>query len=339
MVTEYYPPIGSTRPSTTVLSLTFSENVQKGSGNFTVISDSDHLTHAIINVSSSAVAITNNVVNITIPTLLDGRLYHVKISPSALDGFSTRSYAGITDRTWNFTTSLGAAPTLVSLTPADDATEVDNTRTTLVMVFNENVQPGAGTITVTRLNDGFVQSFQPTDLFYDGKTVTITVAPLGDTQAYVVDMPSGALLNFALKPFAGLTSQYSTDSAEVTALWNFYTAGSIVPTVVDFFPRIHTLVAVGTELRLTFSENIAKGTGNITVYSDSNGQVHKTLNLTSNTDVGIVSTVATLTIPKLGDGRLYHVIIAPTVFDSFSKKDFAGILDNTWNFTTTGTGR
>ncbi len=52
-----------------------------------------------------------------------GSGYHVEIAATAITDTSGNPFAGISDASsWNFTTADTAAPTVVALSPADDAT-------------------------------------------------------------------------------------------------------------------------------------------------------------------------------------------------------------------------
>ena len=96
-----------------------------------------------------------------------------------------------------------------STTPANDATGVADT-TTLVVVFSEEVQSGAGTIELRQTSDDSVlDSILASDAainFGDRTEVTLTGLSLsGETGGVYVYMPAGAFESLATGlPFAGL---------------------------------------------------------------------------------------------------------------------------------------
>jgi autotransporter-associated beta strand protein len=95
-----------------------------------------------------------------------------------------------------------------------------------------------------------------------------------------------------------------------------------------------TGVVGGANLVATFSENIVKGTGNITVKNLTDA----TQTTIAVTDAQVTVSGATLTInptANLLGGKNYAVQIAATAIDDTVGNSFAGITnDTTWNFTT-----
>ena len=93
-----------------------------------------------------------------------------------------------------------------------------------------------------------------------------------------------------------------------------------------------TGVAVGTNLVLTFSETVVKGTGNIEIKKVSDNSIVETIRcatVTAGTQVTIDPTVT------LVEATGYYVNIEATAFKDGSNNFYAGIADaTTWNFTT-----
>ncbi|NBR07863.1 MAG: hypothetical protein EBT92_19160, partial [Planctomycetes bacterium] len=119
------------------------------------------------------------------------------------------------------------APTLVTLSPADNATNLVPP-TTLVMTFNENIAKGVtGTIVIKKTSDNTtVESFNVATsgrIMVSNSTVTITPSvTLAYGTGYYVTVDSTALLDLAGNAFAGLSN--TTD-------WNFTTLS--IPGAVD----------------------------------------------------------------------------------------------------------
>ena len=107
--------------------LTFSEAVDRESGNITIKKSSDDSTVETIAVTNSKVTGTGSTqITIDPGTTLDGSTsYYLNIASTGFDDSSSNSYAGITDATTlNFTTADIGDPTLSSSSPADGATGV-----------------------------------------------------------------------------------------------------------------------------------------------------------------------------------------------------------------------
>jgi methionine-rich copper-binding protein CopC len=96
-----------------------------------------------------------------------------------------------------------------------------------------------------------------------------------------------------------------------------------------------TGVAVGANLVATFNENVALGTGDITLKNLTDG-TQTTIAVTDTTQVSISGAV--LTINPTADllaGKNYAIQIAATAIDDTAGNSFAGISDDTtWNFAT-----
>ena len=99
--------------------MTFSENVQVGSGNVTIYK-SDNTQVEAIDVTSGQVSVSGTAVTINPSSNLDSfQGYYVKVAATAFDDASGNSYAGINDTTtFNFTTGDGQAPTVLITGPS-----------------------------------------------------------------------------------------------------------------------------------------------------------------------------------------------------------------------------
>ncbi|GAB3361716.1 MULTISPECIES: Ig-like domain-containing protein [Giesbergeria] len=112
------------------------------------------------------------------------------------------------------------APTLLSRTPADNATAVA-AGANLVLTFSEAVQAGSGDLVIHNANGSVAQIIAITDttqVSVSGHTVTINpAADLAAGATYYVQMASGVLKDLAGNAFTGLTG---------STAWNFSTAVS-----------------------------------------------------------------------------------------------------------------
>ena len=92
-------------------------------------------------------------------------------------------------------------------------------------------------------------------------------------------------------------------------------------------------VVVGTNLVLTFSENVVAGTGNIVIKKVSDNSIVETIAASATVIAGAQVTIdPTVT---LAEATGYYVNIDATAFKDGSNNFYAGIADaTTWNFTT-----
>ena len=121
-------------------------------------------------------------------------------------------------------TSDNGAPTIATLAPADEATNVA-VASNLSLTFNENVQLNSGTIVIKKLADNaVVESFDvatSAQLAANGATVTINPSnDLALNTGYYVEIASGAIQDLAGNAFAGISGN---------STWNFTTASGVAP--------------------------------------------------------------------------------------------------------------
>lgn len=187
-----------------------------------ITADADE-TVETIDITSGSVSIVDDTVTIDIADLEASTGYYVEVDATAIENLASEPFAGIDDETtWNFATeepSDVTAPTVLTLTPADDATDVA-VDTTLVMVFDEDVQAVTGDVRVKLASDdSTVQTIDITSgsVSIDGDTVTITISELDPGTDYYVEVDATAIDDLADNSYAGI--------ADATT-WNFSTVSN-----------------------------------------------------------------------------------------------------------------
>ncbi|MCY2990858.1 MAG: Ig-like domain-containing protein, partial [Planctomycetota bacterium] len=139
-----------------------------------------------------------------------------------------------------------------------------------------------------------------------------------------------------------------TQTVTITASATGFTNGSdtlqvtdndgdvIPPTITSLLPADNaTGVVVGTNLVITFNENVQKGDGNIVVKKTSDNSTVETIAVSSAavTISGVTATIDPATTLAASTG--YYVEVAAGALEDLSGNDFAGITGATaWNFTT-----
>ena len=317
------------------LVVTFNETIAKGSGLISVFRSSDDSLFNTINVASAEVTVSGAIATIDPAFNLEANTsYYIQIAAGAFTDTAANDFAGILDKTtWNFSTNPdGAAPTVQSLNPLDNATGVDHTND-LVITFNEIVQKGTGQIRVHRSSDDvavLTHLVTSSAISVAGEVVTIdTLSALSYDTAYYVQIDAGAIQDPATNNFAGILDKTT---------WNFATAPDVVPPVITNLNPADgsTNVDVDTNLVVTFSENIQKGTGLISIFRSSDDGLIGVVDVTSG-QVTISSNMVTINPSfNLEYATDHYIQIPASAFEDVTGgNDFAGILDKTsWNFTT-----
>jgi len=108
-ISSLNPANGATNTALPPLcTITFSETVQKGTGNIVIKRFSDNAVAQTIDVTTAAVTVTGSAVSFT-PTLIASTQYYVEIDATAFKDLANNNFAGITgNSTWVFTTGTGA---------------------------------------------------------------------------------------------------------------------------------------------------------------------------------------------------------------------------------------
>jgi methionine-rich copper-binding protein CopC len=208
--------------TSTDLVITLSEAVDAVSGNVTIKKTSDDSTVETFDVTADISGSGSDTITINPASDLDySTTYYVLIDATAFDDAAGNSYAGISTSTaWNFTTASNpdvSDPSVSSLAPADDATDVATT-SDLTVTFSEAVDAESGNVTIKKTSDdSTVETFDVTaDISGSGST-TITINPnanLDYDTGYYVLIDATAFDDAAGNSYAGIATSTS---------WNFTT--------------------------------------------------------------------------------------------------------------------
>ena len=304
---------------------TFSEAVQAGSGDFKLYR-SDNTLLEDLDVTSGAVTFSGSTVTVNPAadlTSLTG--YYMKVEATAVDDLTGNSYAGINDTTsLNFTAADVAAPTLSSSSPADNATGVA-VGANITLTFNENVAAGSGNITLKKSSDNSTVQAMAVgggNISISGAVVTINpTANLDSSQGYYVQVDATAIDDTSGNSFAGIND---------TTTLNFTAADVVAPILSSTSPTDNaTGVAAGANIVLTFNENVAAGSGNITLKKSSDNSTVQAMAV-GGANVSISSAVVTINpTANLDSSQGYYVQVDATAIDDTSGNSFAGISDTT----------
>ena len=131
------------------------------------------------------------------------------------------------------------------------------------MTFNENVAAGSGNITLKKSSDNSTVQAMAVgggNISISGAVVTINPTA-NSSQGYYVQVDATAIDDTSGNSFAGIND---------TTTLNFTAADVVAPMLSSTSPTDNaTGVAAGANIVLTFNENVAAGSGNITLKRSS----------------------------------------------------------------------
>ena len=224
-------------------------------------------------------------------------------------------------------TSLNVPPQVITFSPTDGSSDVSSGATPQI-TFNTDVQKGSGNIT---LRDGsasgsIIQTIAVSSgaVSISGGVVTTTppsLLPAGKNIFFVVD--AGAFESTSLGSGNNIIDTYNFSRGPIT--------------VSSFSPADNaTDQSVSTNIVITFSENIAKGSGNITIRSGSaSGTILQTIDVTSGA-VSVSGTQATINPPSdLAYETAQYIVVDAGCFTNTDGDAASGnTIINDYNITT-----
>ena len=252
------PPADSTSFSADAnITLTYSEAVQVGTGDITIVPSSGGTTLTIA-VGDAQVSIAGAVVTID-PTsdLAVSTTYTLTVPAGAFMDAAGNKTAELT---LSFSTAAAldtTAPTLSSSVPAADATGFP-ANSAIILTYSEPVQVGTGGITFT-LSNAIALTIPVSDaqVSIAGRVVTINpTANLELSAGYVLTIPAGAFMD-------------ASGNNVAEDILSFTTAADLdetAPTVSSSVPADDaTDFPANSAIILTFDELVQVGTGDITI--------------------------------------------------------------------------
>ena len=223
-------------------------------------------------------------------------------------------------------------PTLSSSVPVDGATGI-SASANITLTFNENIAFGTGNIQIIDTDNG--SGTITIDAASPGSQVSIstnvlTLNPtsnLEENTNYAIQIAATAIDDSNGNSYAGIANN--------TTL-NFTSADVTPPSLSSSTPADNAVNAyLGQDMVLTFDDNMAKGTGNITIRKSSDNSIFEQIDVT---DSKITVSGTQVTINPAGTfirGTGYYLEIDATALDDDAGNSFAGISGSTiLNFTT-----
>ena len=207
---------------------------------------------------------------------------------------------------------------------------------TVTAVWDNSSGGDANTSTVTGVTMDFSQfgASTPATAYDDGTHGDVTAGDGKYTAQYTITAGSiNDVHGLNVSVTATTASHTSTTAADSTGL----TVDSSAPVLSSSTPQDNGgSVATGSNLTLTFSENVQAGSGHITLVNDGNSSLNKVIDITDSSQVTISGhTVTVNPTTDLAAGANYHVQIDSTALHDAAGNNYAGISTSTGlNFTT-----
>ena len=224
-------------------------------------------------------------------------------------------------------TSIDVPPQAITFSPTDGSSD-NSINTNIVITYNTNVQKGSGNIT---LREGSASGTVIQTIAVSSGTVSISGGAVTINPAS--DLPTGKDI-YVVVDDGAFESVSLGSGTNVLNTYNF-TTGPIA--VSSFSPSDGaTGQSVTGNIVITFSENIAKGSGNITIRSGSaSGTALQTIDVTSGA-VSVSGTQATINPPSdlAFETDQYIVVDAGCFTNSDGDAASGNAIINTYNFTT-----
>ncbi len=278
----------------------------------------------------SSVAVNGSTLELTLATAI-GQGQAVTVGYTAPLASAATSNAAVQDSAGNDAATLAATTSVTNISTAaldktaptftSAATSADGLK--LILTYNEALHATTAAITAFAVKVGGAAA-TVNSVAVNGSTVELTLATaIGQGQAvtvgYTAPLASAATSNAAVQDSAG------NDAAALvatTAVTNISTVDKASPTVLSFSPTDGlTGVMVGSNIVLTFSETISRGTGAITLrLGSATGTVVESFDAATSNRLTLSG--STLTINPTSDlayGTTYFV-----VFTSGNIRDTAG---------------
>ena len=226
-------------------------------------------------------------------------------------------------------TSLNVPPSPLTFSPTDGSSDVA-LNSNIVITYNTSIAKGSGNIT---LRDGSASGTVIETIAVSSGSVTLNGAEVTINPS---DFPTGKDIYVVIDAgaFSRTSNTFLGEDSLILDTYNFST-GPVSATA--FSPADGaTGVAVDSNIVITFSDNIAKGSGNITLKAGgASGTTRQTIDVTSGA-VSVSGTQATINPPSdLQYEEDTYIVVDAGCFTNTDGDDASdNAIINTYNFTT-----
>ncbi len=196
-------------------SISFTEDVQISAVGVIEIYASNGTFIESFGFGSPQITVNGATVNFsTVNPLNENTSYYVNIEPGFIEDLSGNDFAGIMNNTlWNFTVGDFTAPTITSVSPADDATNVPLNITPIIF-FSEFIELGTGSYFLVNEDNSNVVEFNTTlgNITATANSVALNQPGLTLGAHYHILIDNDAIVDAAGNAFTGISD---------TTAWSF----------------------------------------------------------------------------------------------------------------------
>jgi hypothetical protein len=319
-------------PGATNLNITYSANVQAGSGNIVLTNLTDGSFENIDVTGGNIIGSGGTTITIVPPTgLTANKLYEVTIPAGAFveAAGANAPIPELTAGNWRFTTK--SAIGVNTLSPTHNGIDVATT-TNLVINFSSNVQAGSGNIVVTPITPaGTAQNFDVNTLVtISGSTVTVPNVSLNANTLYEVTFVDGVLRD------AAAANGYVTGIT--TGNWRFTTVSGITGTPTTPADNA-TDVALNVSPLITYTADIQKNTtGNVTITPLNPVGTATVVPITDGSITIQNGNELLISLASLNPSTEYQITIDDGALKAANQAqaEIGGVAAGSWTFTTLG---
>lgn len=210
------------------------------------------------------------------------------------------------------------------------------------IAIGSNNQPFA--LSLTNAPDGYrisnrVYKIQKTgtldDIFFRFD-IPDNTREISDYQVIMSSSPTNFTTGTTVFPATTVSGNTINVNNITTVDGNYYVLAekNYIPTLTVLAPQDNSInKSIINNLEITFSENIFKNTGNITIFDATDDSVLETIDVNSSNVVVTNNTVAITPSITFALNRTYYIQVASTAFKDDINNNFVGITDKTtWNF-------
>ena len=221
-------------------------------------------------------------------------------------------------------------PYVSSINPSFSQTGV-GVGSNIVLTFSEAIQKGVGAVVIhsDSATGPVVQSYDvatSSNLSISGNTLTINPSSdLANNTHYYVTITAGSVKDVAGNGYSGTTSYDFTTVA---------LADIIAPTVTSFSPSVGlTGVGISSDISLTFSEAIQRGSGSVSIHSGSStGPVVAVDDAATSGNLSVSGNTLTIHHSDLANNTHYFVTLSDGSVKDVAGNFYAGT--SAYDFTT-----
>lgn len=221
------------------------------------------------------------------------------------------------------------APMIAEMSPENGASSV-SLSTDISISFSEEILAGTGNISIIRSSDDSVlESIDVTgsQISITNNEVTIELDnSLEEETQYYILIDAGAFTDSSSNVFAGIADNTS---------WTF-TSTATPPSIVSTNPENGSdMIAVDSDLEITFSESVIAGTGSIAIYEYASDALFESIDVSGSKVTFSDNTLSINPDNTFEEGTKYYVILDSAAITDTSLNAFEGIDESSvWNFTT-----